>query len=255
MHRRRTRFSLELFNPQLEPRALLSHPGSDIAAEVGAHQAGVPDVFHKNGINGLLLHRSFVNRLNDRLNNSKDEATRVTQAFQAFATGFNALPVVPAPGATGPTLNSLVATLQQEVTVALTRREGLSSQGTVSEQKSIKFAPLAPIALVPFAQGQISTMAKSLAQLPPITRAGGQMTQGNPLPAINNAVDAILNAVAETSIHPLLFNKPSDFYLNPNITFTTTFSGAPASSSAGFFIRGPHGTILPGATLHPFAPN
>jgi hypothetical protein len=255
MRRRRTRFSLELVDPQLEPRVLMSRPHSMTAAAVGATQAEGRNLFHHNGINGLVLHRTFVNRLNDRLNTSKDETTRVTQAFQAFTTSFKALPVAPSPGASGPTLNSLVATLKQEVAIALIRREGLSFQQTPSEQTSIKISPLAPVALVPFADAQIDKMAESLEQLPPVKGPSGKATQGDPTPAVNYAVNSILNAIAETSIHPLLFNQPSDFYLNPNVTFTVTFSGAPASTASGYFIRGPHGAILPGATLHPYAPN
>ena len=255
MRRRRIRFSLELVDPQLERRELMSRPASMTAAAVGESQAGGRNLFHQNGIDGLVLHRTFVNQLNDRLNTSKDQTARVNQAFQVFATNFAQLPVNPPPDATGPTLASLVATLKQQVDIALIRRQGLSFQQTPSEQTSIKSSPLAPIALVPFANAQIDKMAATLAQLPPVTGPGGTSTQGNPTPAVNYAVNAILNALAQTSIHPLLFNQPSDFYLNPNVTFTLSFSGAPASSAAGFFIRGPHGTILPGATLHPTAPN
>ena len=225
------------------------------AAAVGESQAGGRNLFHQNGINGLVLHRTFVNRLNDRLNNSKDQSVRVIQAFQVFQVSFQGLPVAPSPGAAGPTLDSLVATLKQEVAIALTLCEGLSSQKTPSEQTSIKVSPLAPVTLVPFADAQIDTMAATLEQLPPVTGAGGTATQGDPKPAINDAINSILNALAEASIHPLLFNQPSDYYLNPYVTFTLTFSGTPAETAPGYFIRGPHGTILPGAMLHPDAPN
>src|SRR5262249_52126947 len=143
----------------------------------------------------------------------------------------------------------------QEVAIALTRREGLSTQASVSERTSIRFAPLAPKALVPFADAQIDTMAAALEQLPPVTGSGGTLTQGNPTPAVDTAVNAILNAVAESTVHPLLFNTPSDYYLNPYVTFTVAFNGTPAQSAPGYFIRGPHGAILRGATLHPYAPN
>jgi hypothetical protein len=256
MRLRRNRFSLEHVDPQLEPRALLSRPdGLPAPAAVIDHQAGGRNLFHSNGINGLVLHRTFVNRLNDRLNNSKDQTTRAIQAFQVFTAGFQQLPVNPPPGSSGPTLASLVATLKQEVAVALTRREGLSTQASVSERTSIRFAPPAPVALVPFADAQIDTMAAALQQLPPAAGSGGALVPGNPAAAVNQAVNAIVNAVAETSIHPLLFNQPGDFYLNPHITFSLSFSGTPAASAPGYFIRGPHGTILPGATLHPYAPN
>jgi hypothetical protein len=249
------RFSLELVD-QLERRELMSQsPGLHAAVAIHGSQAGDMNLFHQNGINGLVLHRTFVNRLNDRLATSKDQTTRVIQAFQVFATSYKELPVNPPAGANGPTLASLVAALKAEVAVALIRRQGLSSQGTVSEQKSIRVSPLAPVALVPFADAQIDAMAATLAMLPPVAGPDGTVTSGNPTPAVNVAVNAIVNAIAESSIHPLLFLHPDNFYLNPNIQFTLSFSGVPAASAAGFFIRGPHGAILPGATLHPHAPN
>ena len=63
------------------------------------------------------------------------------------------------------------------------------------------------------------------------------------------------NAVAEPRLHPGLFLTPADFYLNPNVSFDITFNGTPADQGNGFFIRGPGGAILPGAILHPHAPN
>ena len=256
MGRRRGRFSLELVDAQLERRELMSGTGvPPVAATVSAPRATGRDLFNHNGIDGLVLHRTFVDGLNDRLNTSKDQTTRVTQAFQAFQSSFAQLPVSPPSGATGPTLDSLVATLKQQVATALIRREGLSSQPTVSERTSITVSPLAPVALVPFSDSQIDKMAATLSQLPPVVHPAGTPTQGNPAAAVNFAVNSILNAIAESTIHPLLFNDPGDFYLNPYIQFTLSFSGTPASSAPGYFIRGPHGTILPGATLHPYAPN
>ena len=158
----------------------MSRPAGMAAAAVGASQAGGRNLFHQNGIDGLVLHRTFVNRLNDRLNTSKDQTTRVTQAFQVFATSFKGLPVAPSPGTAGPTLDSLVATLKQEVATALTRREGLSIQQTPSEQTSIKISPLAPVALVPFADAQIDKMAATLEQLPAVTGPGGHADPGRP---------------------------------------------------------------------------
>ena len=129
MPRRRNRFLLEIVDPQLERREMMSRLAGAPAAVVGESQAGGRNLFHQNGIDGLVLHRSFVNRLNDRLNTSKDETTRVTQAFQAFATGFKALPAAPASGTSGPTLDSLIATLKQEVAIALTRARGAFLSG------------------------------------------------------------------------------------------------------------------------------
>jgi hypothetical protein len=203
----------------------------------------------------LVLHRAFVNRLNDRFTASKDQSTRVTQAFQVFVSSYKQLPVNPPPGSSGPTLESLVAALKQQVAVALIRRQGLSSQATPSEVRAIRISPLAPRALVPFAEVQIDAMATTLVKLPPVAGPNGTLTTGNPTPAANVAVNAILNALAASTVHPLLFLNPDNFYLNPNVQFTLTFTGVPAQAGPGFFIRGPHGAILPGATLHPHAPN
>jgi hypothetical protein len=73
----------------------------------------------------------------------------------------------------------------------------------------------------------------------------------DPTPALNQAINAIFNALAESSIHPNLFRSPSDFYISSNVQFTINSTGAPADSSPGFFVRGPHGVILPGAPPRP----
>jgi hypothetical protein len=226
-----------------------------VVADVSAPRTGGVNLFHHDGIDGLKLHKNFVNRLNDRLSTSSSQTTRVIQAFQVFATSEAALPVNPPPSATDSTLESLVATLKQDVATAEIRRELFTSRLSPSQQTSIKLSPLAPIALVPFSDAQIDQMAATLAKLPPVVRPDGTLAQANPTPTVNVAVNAIVNAIAEASVHPLLFLKPENFYLNPNVMFTLSFSGTPASSAPGFFIRGPHGAFLPGATLHPHAPN
>jgi hypothetical protein len=256
MRRRSNRFPLERVDPQLEPRELLSLPDAlHPVAAVRGSDAGGKNRFHQNGINGLVLHRAFVNQLNDRFTNSRDQSTLVTQAFQVFVSNYKQLPVNPPPGSSGPTLASLVTALNQEVAFALIHRTGLSSQATPSEVRAIRISPLAPRALVPFAEAQIDAMAATLAELPPVAGPSGTLTTGNPTPAVNVAVNAILNALAQSTVHPLLFLNPDNFYLNPNVQFTLTFNGVPAQAGPGFFTRGPHGAILPGATLHPHAPN
>jgi hypothetical protein len=256
MGRRRQRFSPGLDDAQLERRALLSQaPAPATAAAVGSVHAGERNLFHQNGINGLDLHRTFVNQLNSRLTISKDQTTRIIQAFGAFKTSYGQLTVNPQPGAMVTTLAGLVATLKQQVATAEIRRELATEAPTLSEQRSITISPLAPVALVPFSEAQIDKMAATLAEQPPVSGPNGALAPADPTAAMNTAVNAILNAMAETSVHPLLFLKPVNFYLNPNIKFTLSFSGTPAQAAPGFFIRGPHGTILPGATLHPFAPN
>ena len=102
---------------------------------------------------------------------------------------------------------------------------------------------------------QIDTAGAAIAELPPVNGPNGTLVTGNPVPILNVAANAIFNALAETSIHPNLFLNPSNFYLNPNVGFPISFTGIPADAAPGFFIRGPHGVILPGATLHPHFPN
>jgi hypothetical protein len=109
---------------------------------------------------------------------------------------------------------------------------------------------------VPFSVQAIAQMEETLASLPPVAGSNGNLTQGDPTAAVNTAINTIFNAVAEFTVHPNLFQSPGDFSLNPYANFTIASAGtAPAQSAPGFFIRGPHGVILPGATLHPHAPN
>ena len=256
MGRRRLNLSVDLVEARLECRELMSRGDSlPVVAAQSAHPRGGTNLFNQNGINGLVLHKSFVNRLNDRLQRSSDQALRVTQAFQVFQASYQQLPVNPPPGSTGPTLDSLVSTLKREVAIGLTRRELLKQRASPSNLKAIKNSPLAPVALIPFADAQIDKMSATLSQLPPVTGPDGTLVNGDSTPAVNYAVNSILNGLAETTMHPKLFLNPSDFYLNPYIQFDVTFVGAPAEAAPGYFIRGPRGQILPGATLHPYAPN
>ncbi len=254
--RQRFRPEIDAQGRGLERRELLSQGVTPVVtAVVDPSQTGERNLFHQNGINGLVMHRTFVNQLNDRLVISQDRSQRVIQAFEVFQTAFQQLPVNPPAGYTGPTLASLVNTLKSQVQVGEIRREFLNGYRTPSEATSIIYSPQAPVALVPFSFDQIDTMAATLEALPPVSGPNGTMVQGDSAPAVNQAVNAIVNAIAEFTLHPNLFTSTSDFYLNPYVTFTTSFTGVPASSAPGYFIRGPHGTILPGATLHPHAPN
>lgn len=245
----------EWFDQALERRDLLSSvtlPAAPaIVAQGGAHQG---NRFHQNGINGLTLHRTFVNQLNDRLANSAAQSARVRQAFQVFISNYQQLPVTPPAGASGPTVSELLANLTSEVNLGLVRLDNAQVRPTPSQAHALRHSPLAPVALVPYADAQINAMAAELAATPPVVGPDGQLHHADPTDAANTAVNAILNALAESSIHPTLFLNPSDFYISPNVTFTVDSSGAPASSSPGFFVRGPHGIVLPGATLHPHVP-
>lgn len=257
MGRRRQRFCPESVDRQLERRVLMSRAdASPVVAALGGRGAEGVNLFHQNGINGFVLHRAFVNQLNDRFNASKSMTTLVSQAFQVFATNFQQLPVNPPAGSSGPTLSGLIATLKQQVAVAEVRRVSTNVAPSPSEQSSINNSPLAPRSLVPYSDEVIDQMATTLATLPTVAGSDGTLSQGDPTPAVDTAVNAIFNAIAEFTTHPNLFRSPSDFYLNPQASFTSTNAGAsPAQSAPGYFIRGPRGAILPGATLHPYAPN
>lgn len=250
--RRRT-FRPEWPDAEFERREMLSGAGLPPApALLAQDRAPVHhSLFHHDGINGRVLHRTFVNRLNDRLAISQDQATRVVQAFQVFATDYAPLPLVPPAGSTGPTLPDLVSRLKSEVDYALGTHIVISSRPTPSASRAPTVSPLAPKALIPFANAQIDALGSTLATAPPVVGPHGSLTRPDPTPALNTAINAILNALAETSVHPNLFQSPSDFYLSPDFTFDINFSGIPAKSSPGYFVRGPHGVTLPGAPLHP----
>ena len=50
-----------------------------------------------------------------------------------------------------------------------------------------------------------------IANLLPIAGTDGTLVPGNPVPILNIAANAIMNALAETSIHPNLFLSPDNF--------------------------------------------
>jgi hypothetical protein len=256
---RRHGYRVAFDDPQLERRELLSRDGlAPVPALVGSaspapHPAGF-DVFHHDGINGLILHQHFVDRLNDRLQTSSDQAARVLQAFLVFETSYSQLPVNPPSGYSGPTATSLLTDLRTQVDYALSHHEILTNRPRPSQRKGPKVSPLAPRALIPYVDAQIGQLGATLSTTPPVPGPDGRLVTANPIPAINEAINASFNALAETSIHPNLFRSPSDFYISPDIQFDLNSTGAPARSSPGYFIRGPHGAILPGANLHPHVP-
>jgi hypothetical protein len=249
----RRRLRLEFADLHLERRELLSHAAAPrVAAEVRHARGGGRNLFHHDGINGLVLHRSFVNQLNDRLANSKEQAILVNEALQAFQSNNAQLPVNPPAGGTGPTLDHLLTDLTNQVVYGVSVRQVMTNRPNPSSAKSIRVAPLAPDALVPFAVQQIQELGAKVAATPPVLGPDGTLKPGDITAAVNAASNAILNAIAESSVHPLLFQSPSDFYLSPDITFTTSFNSTPASAAPGYFVRGPGGTLLPGAPVHPY---
>jgi hypothetical protein len=248
-------FPLRLEDAGLEPRALLSRAEPSPIDVSSPSVTPVPvNLFHQNGINGLVLHKSFVNQLDERLTNSGASAARVSQAFQVFETNYARLPVTVSTGFSGPSASSLLADLQNQVDFALTVLQGVSVRPQPSVANSIRVSPLAPEALIPFANEQISQLGATLAAMPPVVGPDGTLVRANPTPALNQAINAIFNALAESSIHPNLFRSPSAYYISPDVQFTIGSTGTPAQSSPGYVIRGPYGVILPGATLHPHLP-
>jgi hypothetical protein len=231
----------------LERRELLSSAGaSSVPAAVGSIQSGpTGNLFHANGINGLKLQKAFVNQMNDRLTTAQNATHRLFEAFQVFSQGYADLVSPPPAGGssgTSPTLESLLADLQREVGSAVSTTEIVNNQVSPSVAKAPKFSQRSLNALLPFSLLQISQMADTLVPLPPIPTA----TQ-----AMNTAYNAVLNAEAEYSLHPNLFQKPSDYYLNTTVFFPITLDGNPATSTVGYFVRGPGGALLPGAIVHP----
>src|SRR5436309_2053868 len=66
----------------LERRDLLSLT-APLASQTGPTTA-LPDVFHRNGINGLKIHKAFDVQMNDRFAKATDSAHRVFEAFTVF---------------------------------------------------------------------------------------------------------------------------------------------------------------------------
>jgi hypothetical protein len=230
------------------PAELSSRAVADASAPMSDTSSPPQNLFHGNGINGLILHKAFVNQMNDRLNASKNATHLLWEAFQVFSQGYTSLVGPPATGGsagTPATLASLLADLDREVSSALSTREVVNTQQSPSAAKAPTFSPFAFQALVPFARIQIARMTQVLALLPPVPQATA---------AMNTAYNALLNSVAEFSLHPNLFQKPSDYYLNETIFFPITFDGNPATSAAGYFVRGPGGALLPGAMPHRHVP-
>ena len=224
--RNRRRFLPEA--PFLERRELLARPATVHAAAPGV------GVFNQAGISTSVLHKAFTDQLNRRLSISASQAHLVFEAFQVFQQDYAALP--PASAGRGAALDTLLGQLDTHLGDALTRYELTTTKVGPSVIRSPKFSPQEQQALVPLAQEQVQALGVALAAGP-----------ANPTPALNVAYNAIMNALAEYSVHPTLFRKPSDFYLNPRANFTTSFDATPASGAPGVFLLGPGGVPLPGA--------
>lgn len=254
--RKRPRFRPEVLAERLEGRALLSG-------------AGVP-------ARAVHFHATSNRGVDYRLTSSRDPAQRVNQAFQVFAQnwigrpatyqgapsnltaperpgqgGFSQLPQGAIPVGTPPAardLPSLLATLAQQTTDALTRFEIRFGSPQPSIRDQPRFAHAAPLALVPFAREQVAQLGSRLAALAP---PGGPPPYDASLEAIDATYNRVQNALAEFSLHPELFRRPGDFYVNPAAQFTLDrpISDVPARLFPGFFYRGPGGAVIQGA--HP----
>jgi hypothetical protein len=243
MPRRHSTFRPGCAHWQLEPRVALS----------GGAPVPTAQLFHHSGIDGLSLRHGFLDILNYRVTGVSQPMTQiVSQAFTVFLQNYQALTPTPAAGTAGPALSGLVNTLTQEVDQALIVRQVVGKQYSMIHNRLV--SPLAERALVPYANAQIAQLEAVLAAAPPVAGPNGTLRPADANAAVNTAYNAILNAIAEVTIHPLLFQQPGDFYISPDYHFTVNYTGAPATSSPGYFVRGPGGRVLPGAVLHAHFP-
>jgi hypothetical protein len=278
--RLRTRFRLEFVDAQLERRALLDAGGltltpADVAAAVAsaaspdttattaelaaaAATSGTSNLFNQNGVrigrNGLYFSKAFTSQLNSRLKISADQAADVNALFKAFATTYSQLTINPPPPPGSPTLSSLLSALTNQVDFVLSHHVKPAQLPRLGALQGLPGSSLSMQSLVPFANAQIAHLGTTLAETPPVPGPNGSIVPANPIPTVNIAVNAILNAIAEQSVHPNLFSTPSTFYLNPLTFFTVNSVGAPAKAAIGYFVYGPGGVLLPGAPVPPNTP-
>jgi hypothetical protein len=285
MARRRNAVRPELQDATLERRGLLSAAGGPGPADFGPT---FYNRFNHDGISNLQLHKSFVDLLNARFNVSKNATHLTFEAFQVFQQNYLNLPVGGGAGNSGTggettnpsqgnnpstgnasgtgtssssqflgpppmpdTLPALLATLTQQFDKALSTIELNTTYVGPSVVREPKYSPAAQQTLIPFANAQIAAMGTKLAALTPVPGPNGTLVQADATSDLNVAYNAILNAVAENSVHPALFPNPGDFYINPNAKFDITFDGTPAQQGPGYFVFGPGGVLLPGAPTHP----
>ncbi|MEO6808175.1 MAG: hypothetical protein ABI353_03570 [Isosphaeraceae bacterium] len=278
MARRKNRIRFESSDPSLERRELLAHVG----LAPGPAQTG--PIHPLDAVTPGRQNKVFINTLSIRLANSGQQTNRINQAFQAFGYNFLNRPIhltgnsgtfsdgqgnEPPPGQSGsgqiqagpilnrrlpvgnlpmsPTLANGLAQLEQQTSLALSTLQFSSNRIQPSVRAAPKFTPLAQQALIPFAQQQIAELGAVLEAHPPVLAPDGTLVDPAPLVALETAYNNILNAVAENSMHPTLFQSPSDFFINPKVHFTLDFNGIPARKGPGFFNRGPGGVLLSGS--------
>ncbi len=258
MERRRYRFRFDARDMILEHRDVLSPFG--IGTGVGQLAFKPPIVRPQN------FHHQIVGSLAVRLTKSAATAVRINGAFQAFVQNYLGIPVANqgttnSSSATGstvpvgtipspPTLDNFIAQLDQQVAIALSTFVPTTNRIQPSVRNGPRTAPRAQQALIPFAQAQIAQLGQTLAANPPTFDSSGNLTSLAPYNAVNKAFSAIMNSVAEYSIHPNLFVSASDFYINPAARFSIPFTSTPANAAPDYYLRGSHGVLLPGTNGH-----
>ncbi len=264
---RRTRSTLEAFEGMLEPRDLLSHvpAGWAAIAEVRAERLA-----HQPVLGPATFHKATIETLKVRLSTSSTVTIQINNAFQAFTQNYLKVPVsaqgtnlriplaaigntanlqigtIPSP----PTLNNYIQLLNQQISQALSLLQFTTNRVQPSLQNAPRFTPRAQDSLIPFAQTQLSELEQYLQTNPPVYNQDGTLANSGPIDAVNRAFNAILNSVGEYSVHPTLFTKPSDFYINPNVHFKIPYTSTPANDMPNVFILGPGGVPIYAVRRH-----
>jgi hypothetical protein len=283
MARRKNRIRFEPSDPSLERRELLAHVG------LAPRPAQTGPIHPLVAVDPNQQHKNFINTLSIRLTISGQQTHRINEAFQAFGYNYLNRPIrltgnsgvfsdgqgnEPPQGQSGsgqvqagpvlnrrlpvgnlpmpPTLANGLAQLDQQTALALSTFQVVSNRIQPTVRSAPKFTPLAQQALIPFAHQQIVELGAVLEAHPPVLAPDGTLVDPTPLIALETAYNNILNAVAENSMHPTLFQSPGDFFINPKVRFTLDFDGVPARKGPGFFNRGPGGVLLtsPGGGRH-----
>ena len=263
----------------MEPRELLSALGA------AAPRAHVARASHGRRPQPADFHKEYTNLLTARFQASANSTQRIDTAFQAFIQNALGVPVadqgkspsVPPPSGNGggspggnppggppasagvvpvgtvpavPSLENFLNQLDSQVALALSTYIPTTTRVQPSIRDGPKFTPNASQALIPYAHEQIAALGQSLRAQPPTFKADGTLADPAPLEAVNTAFNAILNAEAENSVHPRLFRKPADFYINPAVRFSIPFTSTPAQAGPGYYVHGAGGVPLAGSARH-----
>lgn len=226
------------------------------------------------------FHHPYLTTLRIRIANATQAAARVSQAFQLFEqnalgipvklnglpqagtgtgipesvrfrelNGGAVVPVVNAPAGTVPTPDTyptlfyqLAAFTDSAVTTFVNRTYRVYP----SVKASPTYSPLAAQILVPYANAQIARAEQIfLANPPQFSQTTGKLLNPEPQKAVEAAFNSILYAVGEYEVHPNLFVRPTDFYVDPSYTFAIPYTKDPAVVIPDVYARGPGGVYLP----------